>query len=74
MKESVLARIGDGYGITLHKRRYRKRKNSVPDGLVQRRISQFSVVQNLGEGGSSAKSVLNNRKRKWEGPTTEDVL
>jgi hypothetical protein len=40
-KESVLARIGDGYGITQQKRRYWKRKSSVPDGLVQRRICQF---------------------------------
>ena len=72
-KTGVLARIRDGYGITQQKRRYWKRKSSVPDGLVQRRISQFSVVvQNLGGGGISAKP-MNDRKRKWQGPTADDV-
>lgn len=73
-EKGVLAGIGDGYGIIQQKRRYWKRKSSVPDGLVQRRISQFSVVgQNLGGGGISAKPILNDRKRKWQGPTADDV-
>jgi hypothetical protein len=41
---------------------------------VLARMSQLSVVvQNLGGGGISAKQILNDRKRKWQGPTTDDV-
>jgi hypothetical protein len=70
-KKSVLARIGSGYGITPQKRSYWRRKSRVPDGLVQRRINQFSVSvgEKLG-GGNFEENLRGGRKRKWEEPTT----
>ena len=68
-KRSVLARIGSGYGITPQKRRYWRRRSGVPDGLVQRRINQFSV--GVGEKLGGENILRGDRKRKWEGPTPE---
>jgi hypothetical protein len=60
----VLAMVKDGYGGTTPKRRYWKRNSTVPDGLVQKRIDQFSVSgQNSGNGAQQGNS---NGKRKWD--------
>ena len=65
-RKSVLARVRDGCGNTPQKRRYWRRTSTVPDGLVQRRIDEFSVsVQNLVGGGTSAVTSQFDRKRKW---------
>ena len=74
-KKSVLARIGSGYGITPQKRSYWRRKSRVPDGLVQRRINQFSVSvgEKLG-GGNFEENLRGGRKRKWEEPTTNSSV
>ena len=67
----VQARVRDGFGGEVLKRSY-WRKRMVPDGLVQRRIEQFStIVPKLGEGAggtlaSSIVSKLGGRKRKFE--------
>ena len=46
----VQAKVSDGFGGEVLKRSY-WRKRMVPDGLVQRRIDQFSTrVPKLGEG------------------------
>ena len=70
-KRSLLARICSGYVITPQKRRYWKKRSEDPDGLVQRRINQFSVSvgEKLG-GGNFEENLRGGRKRKWEEPTT----
>ena len=64
----VQARVRDGFGGEVLKRSY-WRKKTVPDGLVQRRIDQFSaIVPKFGEGEfltSSSGGNLGGRKRKY---------
>ena len=68
---NIQAQVRDGFGGEVLKRSY-WRKKMVPDGLVQRRIEQFStIVPKLGEGvgdtlASSSVSKLGGRKRKFE--------
>ena len=62
----VQAKVSDGFGGEVLKRSY-WRKRMVPDGLVQRRIDQFSTrVPKLGEGVGQLldSSSLVGRKRK----------
>ena len=63
----VQAKVSDGFGGEVLKRSY-WRKMMVPDGLVQRRIDQFSTrVPKLGEGVGEFldSSSLGGRKRKF---------
>jgi hypothetical protein len=68
----ALAKVKDGYGGARPKRSYWKwkRKTMVPDGLVQKRILQFTgiVGQNSGGGGISVfGGQPGSGKRKWDG-------
>ena len=66
----ALAKVKDGYGGARPRRSYWKRKTMVPDGLVQKRILQFTgiVGQNSGGGGISVfGGQPGNGKRKWDG-------
>ena len=60
----VLARVKDGFGGEKSKRSYWRKSSGVPDGLVQKRIFEFSKSKCSGGGGISAISSP-GRKRKY---------
>ena len=64
----VLAQVRSGFGGERMKRAY-WRKKLVPDGLVQRRIFEFSTQPNDGRNsgmvGRNLECTNSDRKRKW---------
>ena len=68
----ALARVKDGYGGAKPRRSYWRRKGKVmvPDGLVQRRIFQFT--RSVGEH-SGGGEVSRFGKRKWGSPEPKNL-